>query len=57
MRGDAEWIRREVTAWAGVEAHTHRFGGTEYRYGCKETGQVHGDRLIDSPCREGFGTS
>ena len=41
MRGDAEWIRREVTAWARVEAHAPRFGGTEYRYGCKEIGQVH----------------
>lgn len=57
MRGDAERIRREVTAWAGVEAHAHRFGGTEYQYCCKEMGQVHGDRLVDLPCREGFATS
>jgi len=32
-----------------VEAFPHRFGGTEYRYGRKEMGHVHGDRLADLP--------
>jgi luciferase-like monooxygenase len=32
-----------------VEAAPHRFGGTEYRYGRKEMGHVHGDRLADLP--------
>jgi hypothetical protein len=36
-------------SWAGVEAVPHRFGGTEYRYGRKEMGHVHGDRLADLP--------
>jgi hypothetical protein len=27
----------------------HRFGGTEYRYGRKEMGHVHGDQLADLP--------
>ncbi len=27
----------------------HRFGGIEYRYGKKEMGHVHGDRLADLP--------
>ena len=36
-------------AWEGVEAVPHRFGGTEYRYGRKEMGHVHGDRLADLP--------
>jgi len=32
-----------------VESVPHRFGGTEYRYGRKEMGHVHGDRLADLP--------
>ncbi len=44
-----ELIRQAVTAWPGVEAHPHRFGGVEYRYGRKEMGHVHGDRLADMP--------
>ena len=27
----------------------HRFGGLEYRFGKKEMGHVHGDRLADLP--------
>ncbi|MGI8608009.1 MAG: luciferase family protein [Candidatus Dormibacteria bacterium] len=42
-------IHDAVTAWPGVEAVPHRFGGTEYRYGRKEMGHVHGDRLADLP--------
>jgi hypothetical protein len=47
--GAGEIIRREVSAWPGVVAVPHRFGGTEYRYGRKEMGHVHGDRLADLP--------
>jgi len=42
-------IRDAVTSWSGVEALPHRFGGVEYRYGRKEMGHVHGDRLADLP--------
>ena len=49
MKGAADLIREEVSAWLGVEAVPHRFGGTEYRYGRKELGHVHGDRLADLP--------
>jgi len=44
-----ELIRQEVASWPGVEAVQHRFGGIEYRYGRKEMGHVHGDRLADLP--------
>jgi hypothetical protein len=44
-----ERIREAVLSWPGVEAFPHRFGGTEYRYGRKEMGHVHGDRLADLP--------
>ncbi len=36
MKGAGDLIREAVTAWPGVEAVPHRFGGTEYRYGRKE---------------------
>jgi hypothetical protein len=49
MKGAGELIRQEVASWPGVEALPHRFGGTEYRYGRKEMGHVHGDRLADLP--------
>src|SRR5258708_6534001 len=42
-------IRTALMAWPGVTAEPHRFGGTEYRYGRKEMGHVHGDRLADLP--------
>jgi len=42
-------IAREVLAWPGVTAHPHRFGGTEFRYGRRELGHLHGDRLADLP--------
>jgi hypothetical protein len=44
-----EQIKRSVMSWPGVEAVPHRFGGTEYRFGLKEMGHVHGDRLADLP--------
>jgi Luciferase len=48
--GDAgEQIREEVSSWPGVNVLPHRFGGIEYRYGRKEMGHVHGDRLADLP--------
>jgi hypothetical protein len=49
MKRADELIKEAVGAWPGVEAVTHRFGGTEYRYGRKEMGHVHGDRLVDMP--------
>jgi luciferase-like monooxygenase len=49
MRGAGERIKEAVMSWSGVEAVPHRFGGTEYGYGRKEMGHVHGDRLADLP--------
>ncbi len=43
-------ITQEVTAWQGVQALPHRFGGTEYRLGEKrEIGHIHGDHMVDIP--------
>jgi len=48
-KGAGELIRDAVGSWPGVEAAPHRFGATEYRYGRREMGHVHGDRLADLP--------
>ncbi|HYS21630.1 MAG TPA: luciferase family protein [Gemmatimonadales bacterium] len=49
MKRAGELIGESVASWPGVTAVAHRFGGTEYRYGKKEMGHVHGDRLADLP--------
>jgi len=49
MKRAGDLIKEAVGAWPGVTAHPHRFGGIEYRYGKKEMGHVHGDRLADLP--------
>jgi hypothetical protein len=49
MKSAGELIRETVMSWPGVAAVPHRFGGTEYLYGKKEMGHVHGDRLADLP--------
>jgi hypothetical protein len=47
--GAHERIRAAVSAWPGIEARPHRFGGTEYRLGSREVGHLHGDHLLDIP--------
>jgi hypothetical protein len=44
-----EQITQVVLSWEGVTAHSHRFGGTEYRLGRRELGHIHGDYLVDIP--------
>ncbi|MBZ0321399.1 MAG: DUF5519 family protein [Anaerolineae bacterium] len=49
IKGAQQTITATVTQWEGVEAHPHRFGGTEYRIGQREVGHIHGDTMIDIP--------
>lgn len=49
VRGAGQTIKTTVSAWEGITAHAHRFGGTEYRLGSREIGHVHGDGLVDIP--------
>lgn len=44
-----EKIVKEIAKWPGVTTHTHRFGGTEFRFGRRELGHVHGDYQADVP--------
>jgi hypothetical protein len=49
VSGAAQKIQTELLSWPHVEAHAHRFGGTEYRIGRRELGHIHGDHLVDIP--------
>jgi hypothetical protein len=49
VRGAGQHIKATVSAWEGITEHPHRFGGTEYRFGDREIGHVHGDGLVDIP--------
>lgn len=49
VHGAQARITAAVTAWAGVTARPHRFGGVEYVIGKREIGHIHGDHLLDIP--------
>jgi hypothetical protein len=46
---NSELISKAMLEQAGVSAHPHRFGGTEYRLETREIGHVHGESLVDIP--------
>ena len=47
VSGAGEKIVAAVSAWPGVVAQPHRFGGTEFRVRKREIGHIHGDGLVD----------
>ena len=49
VHGASKQIIATLLTWAGMEAHPHRFGGTEFRIGRREIGHIHGDVLVDIP--------
>ena len=49
IRGASKLITDSLLSWDGIEAHPHRFGGTEFRIGKREIGHIHGDSLVDIP--------
>lgn len=49
VRGASKQIVDTLLTWEGIEAHPHRFGGTEFRIGKREIGHLHGDLLVDIP--------
>jgi len=49
VRNAQQTINDTVTAWEGISAHPHRFGGTEFRIGKREIGHIHGDSMVDIP--------
>jgi Family of unknown function (DUF5519) len=42
-------IEREVLTWPGVTSQPGRFGATAFRYGKREIGHIHRDRIADLP--------
>jgi hypothetical protein len=42
-------IEDEISSWAGVTVHAHRFGGREFRFGKAEVGHVHVGGTVDIP--------
>ncbi|MFN8440828.1 MAG: DUF5519 family protein [Caldilineaceae bacterium] len=49
VTGSRERITAEVLTWEGMSAVPHRFGGTEYLFGTREIGHIHGDTMVDIP--------
>jgi hypothetical protein len=49
VRGISKQIIETLLTWQAVEAHPHRFGGTEFRIGSRGIGHIHGDALVDIP--------
>ena len=50
MRDSAQRIIDIVSAWDGIEAQPHRFGGVEFALGKVEIGHIHPDmELVDIP--------
>jgi hypothetical protein len=45
----AQQIAATVQSWPGVQTAPHRFGGLEFRFGRRELGHIHGDRIADLP--------
>src|SRR3990172_1532268 len=52
MRRAAKTIIAEVTSWPEVTTQPGRFGSTQFVVGKREVGHVHGDSVVDIPCRK-----
>jgi hypothetical protein len=42
-------VEREVLRWPGVTSESGRFGAIAFRYGKREIGHIHHDRIADLP--------
>src|SRR5262245_32348028 len=49
MRVSLQLIEQTVTAWPGVTASPHRFGGVEFNLGGTEIGHMHLNGMVDIP--------
>lgn len=47
MDGNATTIEQEVLRWPGATSEPGRFGAVAFRYGKREIGHVHRDRIAD----------
>ena len=44
-----EQLEQEVSSWAEISVHPHRFGGREFRFRAAEIGHIHKGGLVDIP--------
>lgn len=42
-------VEKVIVSWPGVTTKIHRFGGTEFNFGRREIGHLHGNGLLDIP--------
>ena len=49
MDSNALAVEREVLRWPDVTSQPGRFGATSFRYGKREIGHLHRDRIADLP--------
>jgi hypothetical protein len=49
MDNSALRVEREVLRWPGATSEPGRFGATSFRYGKREIGHIHRDRIADLP--------
>lgn len=49
VRADVQHIIDTVSAWEGVTANPHRFGGVEFNLGKVEVGHIHNHGMVDIP--------
>ena len=42
-------LEEQVSAWANISVHPHRFGGREFRFARAEVGHVHTGGIVDIP--------
>ncbi len=50
MKNAAQRVIETVSAWDGIEAQPHRFGGVEFKLGSSEIGHIHPSMsLVDIP--------
>ena len=42
-------VEKVILSWPGVTTKIHRFGGTEFNFGRREIGHLHGNGLLDIP--------
>jgi hypothetical protein len=49
MREQINRLQTVITAWPGMSAQPHRFGGIEFNLGSVEVGHVHFNGMVDIP--------
>jgi hypothetical protein len=49
MDSNISSVEREVLKWPGVTSAPGRFGAVAFRYGKREIGHIHRDRIADLP--------